>query len=352
MSRYRWAFAAALIAFAVVMPGLELLAPQGWRISQLMPTIFAFTVIGLGLNIVTGFTGLLNLGAAAFVAIGAYAYSILTCDIYPFRLGFWWGLGASTAIGAAVGALLGLPTMRLRGDYLAIVTLGFGEIVQDLLKNLEPITKGTTGINPVPHPVLPGLAFTTERNLPFYYLYLAFAIAAVALCRNLRRSRVGRAWVAVREDELAARASGVNAARAKLSAFSWGAALCAAGGALNAALVGTSVEPGYYDFQMSIMVLCAVIVGGMGSIPGVLLGSLLMFGFNSIVLVRLSDALGNQASSGSVLASPNNWKFMVFGLALILAMRFKPEGLLPAREVRARMRRPASAGAPTGGAKT
>jgi branched-chain amino acid transport system permease protein len=307
-----------------------------------MPTIFAFTVIGLGLNIVTGFTGLLNLGAAAFVAIGAYAYSILTCDIYPFRLGFWSGLGSATIIGALVGTVLGLPTMRLRGDYLAIVTLGFGEIVQDLLKNLEPITKGTQGINPVPHPTLGAFAFTSETHLPFYYLYLAFAALAALLCRNLRRSRVGRGWVAVREDELAARACGVNAARAKLSAFAWGAALCSAGGALVAALVGTSIEPGYYDFQLSIVVLCAVIVGGMGSVPGVLLGSLLMFGFNSIVIVRLADALGGSASA-NVLASPNNWKFLVFGLALILAMRLKPEGLLPAREVRAELHRPAGA---------
>jgi branched-chain amino acid transport system permease protein len=229
--------------------------------------------------------------------------------------------------------------MRLRGDYLAIVTLGFGEIVQDLLKNLEPITKGTTGINPVPHPTLGSYAFTGESHLPFYYLYLAFAVVAAVLCRNLRRSRVGRAWVAVREDELAARSCGVNTARAKLSAFSWGAALCAAGGALVAALVGTSIEPGYYDFQLSIVVLCAVIVGGLGSVAGVLLGSLVMFGFNSIVLARLTDALGGGATNASVLAIPNNWKFLVFGLALILAMRLKPEGLLPAREVRAELRR-------------
>ncbi|MBA3710060.1 MAG: branched-chain amino acid ABC transporter permease [Planctomycetes bacterium] len=363
-------WAAAAIAAAAALPACEylfhLLPVWKWlkdwtHVAPLMPTIFAFIIVALGLNIVTGFTGLLNLGAAAFVAIGAYTYSILTCETYPFQVGFWLGALLATLAGALVGAALSLPTMRLRGDYLAIVTLGFGEIVQDLLKNLDPITNGTKGINPVPHPPnLPALAQATEAtsalhrlalgiygsyrdSAPHYLLYLLLVVITAVVCRNLRRSRIGRSWVAVREDELAARSSGLNTARIKLSAFSWGAALCAAGGALIAALVGTSIDPAYYDFQLSIIVLCAVIVGGMGSIGGVILGAVVMFGFNSIVLVRLSEALASSHADSNVLASPNNWKFLVYGLALVLAMRFRPEGLLPARDVRAALRRPPSA---------
>lgn len=331
-----------VIGVLLAAPVLELVAPSSWRVcGQLMPTIFAFTIIGLGLNIITGFTGLLHLGVAAFVAIGAYAYSILSCDLYPFRLGFWVSWPLAAGIAAVVGGVLAVPTLRLRGDYLALVTLGFSEIVQDTLKNLEPITKGTTGINPVPHPRLPGLDFTRAADWPwFYYLYLVLALAAAGLSYNLRRSRQGRQWVAVREDELAARSCGVLTTRAKLAAFTWGSGLCGAGGALLAALVGTSIDPGYYDFQLSTIVLCAVIVGGMGSVGGVLLGSLLMFGFNSVVLVRLSQALQGHGSSTNVLASPNNWKYLVFGLALILTMRLRPEGLWPAREVQAELHTP------------
>jgi branched-chain amino acid transport system permease protein len=330
--------AIAGLALLALLPAIDVVIPQAWHLSPLLPRIFAYTIIGLGLNVVTGFTGLLNLGAAAFIAVGAYAYSILTCDIYPFRIGFWPGLAAAATISAAVGALLALPTMRLRGDYLAIVTLGFGEIIQDLLKNLEPITKGTTGINPVPHPWLPGLAFGDDPGrLSYYYLYLALAALAALLCLNLRRSRIGREWVAVREDELAARSCGINAARVKLSAFAWSAGLCGAGGALYAALIGLAV-PSDYEFQTSIIVLCAVIVGGMGSVPGVLVGSLVMFGFNEVVLTTLTRVIGD-AATGNVLRSPTNWKYLVFGLALILAMRFRPEGILPAREVRAELHR-------------
>jgi branched-chain amino acid transport system permease protein len=347
----RWSSSA--LALALALPALDLLLPDGFKVASLVPPILVFAIIGLGLNIVAGFTGVLNLGSAAFMAIGAYAFSILTCTVYPFQIGFWWGTLAATAVGALAGLVLGLPTMRLRGDYLAIVTLGFGEIVQDVLKNLDAITKGTQGLNPVPPPTLPGYAFTATNFVPWYYLLLALLLATVLLCRNLRGSRVGRAWIAVREDELAARAMGINAAKAKLVAFAMGAALCAFGGALWASLNGTSIEPGYYDFQLSVVVLCMVIVGGLGSIPGVLLGALIMIGFNAIVLAKLSDWLGRHGygAGGNVLAAPNNWKYLVFGVALILMMRLKPEGLLPARDVREQLHRRAEDGAaPAGGA--
>jgi branched-chain amino acid transport system permease protein len=341
----RW----ACLAVVLVLPLIDLALPNGLKVASLVPPILVFAILGLGLNIVAGFTGLLNLGSAAFMAIGAYAFAISTSTIYPFQIGFWPGLALAIVMGALCGLVLALPTMRLRGDYLAIVTLGFGEIVQDVLKNLDAITKGTQGLNPVPTPALFGYLFTTANFVPWYYLFLALLLLAVALCSNLLHSRIGRAWIAVREDELAARSMGINAAKAKTIAMVSGAALCAGGGALWSSLQGTSIEPGYYNFQLSVIVLCIVIVGGLGSISGVLLGALIMIGFNSIVLVKLSELLGRHGvgGGGNVLSSPNNWKYLIYGLALILMMRLKPAGLLPAKEVAGELQRKADAAAGT-----
>jgi branched-chain amino acid transport system permease protein len=336
MRRWGWWLA---LAGTLALPGFDALLPEGLRFASLLPPIFVFAIVGLGLNVVTGFTGLLNLGAAAFMAIGAYAFAILTCDIYPFQLGFWCALGVATVIGASAGAVLALPTLRLRGDYLAVVTLGFGEIVQDALKNLEGITKGTQGINPLPLPAWFGCDASDGRWWVSYYIFLAVLVVAVVLCRNLRAGRIGRLWAAVREDELAARSMGVDAVRAKLAACAVGAALCALGGALYASGYGSSGDPGSYNFQLSIVVLCIVIIGGMGSVPGVLLGALIMIGFNSILLTKLDSLLGHWGwkGDGNVFASPANWKYLIFGLALLVMMRLRPEGLLPAQEVRAEL---------------
>jgi branched-chain amino acid transport system permease protein len=233
--------------------------------------------------------------------------------------------------------------MRLRGDYVAIVTLGFGEIIQDILKNLDAVTKGTQGINPVASPAfslrhIPLYTFSTLNYIPWHYLYFAMLIGAVWLCHNLRYSRLGRSWVAVREDELAARAMGISTPRVKLIAFSMGSALCSIGGALFASLSGTSIEPGFYDFQQSVIILCIVIVGGMGNVTGVLLGACIMVGFNSIVLTKLTDLMARNGLVGdNVLAAPGNWKFMIYGIALIFMMRLRPEGLLPAKDAQAEL---------------
>jgi branched-chain amino acid transport system permease protein len=330
-----------LILLALLpLPLLDLVLPPDWRISPLMRPIFILALLGIGLNVVTGYTGLLNLGVAAFMAVGAYSYGILTCDIYPFQLGFWPALLITMCVGAAFGTIISLPTLRLRGDYLAIVTLGLGEMTQDVLRNLEVITKGTQGINPLPYPNVFGFTLSAEKYIPLYYLLLALLAVIVLLVKNLEKSRIGRAWIALREDELAAACMGVNPVKAKLSAFAVCAALCSLSGALWASYLGSTGEPGNYDFQISILALCMVIVGGMGNMAGVLLGAILMVGFNSIVLVKLSTLLVAQgiSSTSSVYTSPNNWKYMVFGLALVLTMRFRPEGLLPSKRVRAEMR--------------
>ena len=335
----RWQFHWLFLVIVAVVPLAELVLPQGWRIAALLRPIFIMAMLGLGLNILTGFTGILNLGVAAFMAVGAYSYAILTCDIYPFQLGFWSATGLTILVGLTVGLLLGLPTIRLRGDYLAIVTLGFGEIVQDVLKNTDTITKGTQGINPLPAPTFFGYAFRSEVYWPWYYLFLGCLALVVLLNRNLRRSRLGRAWISIREDELAAACMGVNTMQRKLVAFALGAAQCSLAGALWASFLGSTGEPGNYDFQVSIMALCIVIVGGMGNVAGVLLGALVVAGFNSIVLEDLTSFLKAHEliSSSNVLTVPGNWKYMLFGLALILMMRFKPEGLLPSRQLKAEL---------------
>ncbi|MBX7137999.1 MAG: branched-chain amino acid ABC transporter permease [Oligoflexia bacterium] len=332
MPRLRSNLHFVFLAVAALCPLLDTLLPEQLRFADALRPIFIFALLGLGLNVVTGFTGLLNLGAAGFMAIGGYSYAIATCDIYPFQLGFFGALLMSALTGMTAGILLGLPTLRLRGDYLAIATLGFGEIVQSIIRNLDVITKGTQGINPIPAPILFGYVFQPENYLPWYYLFWSILTVAVVVVSNLERSSVGRRWISVREDELASACMGTDVVRAKMSAFIVGAILCSIAGALWVSYLGSTGEPGNYDFQISIIALCMVIVGGLGSIPGVLLGALVMIGFNSILLTKIAAWINSLStvSSTNVLASPNNWKYLIFGLALVVMMRFKPEGLLPA----------------------
>jgi branched-chain amino acid transport system permease protein len=316
-----------LFVIALFLPICD--AITGIRLAEECRAVLIYAILGLGLNIVTGLTGLLNLGSAAFMAIGAYSYAILSAPIYPFQVGFWGGLLGAIFCSAVAGILLGLPTLRLKGDYLAIVTLGFGEIVQDTLKNLETVTKGTQGINPLPGPSLLGWEFPTTRYEPMYYLLLAIVAFLVIGLENIKRTRIGRSWIAVRDDEIAASCMVISPTRVKLQSFAFSAALCGLGGALWASYLNASGEPGNYDFQVSVMVLCIVIIGGLGSTIGVLLGALLIVGFNSILLVKLTALLPGISGSRGTIMNPTNWKFFLFGLALVLTMRYCPNGLFP-----------------------
>ena len=325
-----WRLDVALLIAALFVPLFD--HWFGLGLSSPLRQCLVYAILALGLNVVTGFTGMLHLGMAAFMAIGAYAYGILTCDIYPFQLSFWTALGATAIIGVFAGVLLGAPTMALRGDYLAIVTLGFGEIVQDVFKNLESITQGTRGINPLPGPRVMGYEFGSENPYPWFYLYLAFVVIVVIACRNLEHSRTGRAWLAIRGDELAARCMGISAVRMKMFAFATGAAIAAISGALWASLYTSTGEPANYDFQVSVLALCIVIVGGMGSITGVLVGALAMIGFANLLLPRATGWM--QEQGWSTFGNPNNWKYLIFGVVLVLMMRFRPDGILPRRSAR------------------
>jgi branched-chain amino acid transport system permease protein len=306
--------------------------------------------LALGLNVVVGYTGILHLGIAAFFGIGAYITGILAVPAYPFQLPFWATMLLSAGGAALAGILLGAPTLRLRGDYVAIVTLGFGEVTRFTLRNLEEITAGTRGLNPVPPPHLPAALhgplsaigiqpdWALDYRL-FYFLALGLLAVVIVLLRNLERSRLGRAWVAIREDELAASCMGISASRVKLSAFALGCGLAGLAGSLYATTLTSTAGPDAFDFNRSVLMLCCIILGGLGSLWGTLLGVLLLIGFDNVAAPVL-DGLIQAADinpQGNRFLTFSNWKLMIFGLALILMMRFRREGLLPSRRIEAEM---------------
>jgi branched-chain amino acid transport system permease protein len=302
--------------------------------------VFVFAVLALGLNVVVGYTGLLHLGIAAFFAVGAYVAGILTVASYPFGVPFVVPLIVGPLAAAGLSLLLGAPTLRLRGDYLALVTLAFGEVTKAALKNLEGITAGTRGLGPIPPPT-DNLDWGSDYR-PFYYLTLGVLIAVYLLLRNVERSRLGRAWVALREDELAANCLGLNPGRLKLAAFALGSGLAGLAGVLYATRLTSTADPNAYDFNRSVFVLCCVILGGLGSRPGVLLGVFLLVGFDNIVSPVL-DGLVQQAvpdAGGKTYLTFTGWRLALFGLALILVMRFRPEGLVPSVRVKRELHTP------------
>jgi branched-chain amino acid transport system permease protein len=302
-----------------------------------LTNLLIFAILALGLNVVVGNTGLLHLGIAAFFGLGAYVTGILTVGGYPFQCGFYVAAAVSTLFAALAGLVLGAPTLRLRGDYLALVTLGFGEVVRFTLRNLEDITGGTRGLNPIPPPWLPGIEPATFISdfRPFFYLTLAILTGVVIVLRNLENSRTGRAWVAIREDELAAACMGINVTRAKLAAFAVSAALAGLAGCLYATKLSTTADPNAYDFNRSIIILCCMILGGLGSIRGTLVGVLLLIGFDTILAPALDRYLQSLEINphGYAFLTFSNWRLMIFGLALIVMMRVRPEGLLPSKRV-------------------
>ena len=293
---------------------------------------------------------MLHLGIAAFFGIGAYITGILVYEAYPFQLSFWLVLILAPLGAAVMGIVLGAPTLRLRGDYLALVTLGFGEVVRFVLRNWVQITNGTQGLGPLPYPSIPQplptllgwLKISPEWQADFrlfYYLNLGVLILVFVALRRLEGSRIGRAWVAVREDELAATCMGLSATRAKLSAFALGAALAGLAGCLYVTtFTNTSNPDTTYNFNTSVTLLCCLILGGLGSLRGAVLGAFLLFGFESILMPQIDQWI-QKWSQDSGWSGDNrflvfsNWKYMIYGLALILMMRFRPEGLFPSRRI-------------------
>jgi branched-chain amino acid transport system permease protein len=339
-----------LFALFPIVPGLASLADHLFKstVGAEFATMFIVAILALGLHVVVGYTGQLHLGIAAFFGLGAYIVGILLIPGYPFKLGSQLPAGTGVLVAVVVGfaaaAIVSIatsaPVLRLRGDYLALVTLGFGEVARFALRNLEEITNGTKGLNPIPQPEVPGLRGDWSADYRYYY-YLTLLLLALTLLllRNIERSRLGRAWVALREDELATNCMGLNTARLKLAAFALGGGLAGLAGALYALRLGNTADPDTYSFQRSITILCCLILGGLGNRAGVVLGVILVYGFDGI-LAPAADRYIQQFDlnpSGSPFLTFSSYRLMVFGLALILVMRFRPEGLLPAKRIKAEL---------------
>jgi branched-chain amino acid transport system permease protein len=291
-----------------------------------------FMLLALGLNVVVGFAGLLDLGYAAFFAIGSYAYAKLASPHFGVHVPFWVMLFLGAAIAGLFGLVLGAPTLRLRGDYLAIVTLGFGEIVPQTFLNLTPYTNGPNGIGLLDRPVLFGYRFGFDP-LPYFYLTFALIVVALVLSRNVRDSRIGRAWIAIREDELAARCMGVDATRAKLAAFALGASFSGVAGVLYASKLQL-VSPDQFQFSVSILVLSMLVLGGMGSVAGAIAGAFILA---FVAQVALPQATSIAASIG-LHVDLTNYRFMLYGGILVLVMLLRPSGLIPSGRRRAELR--------------
>jgi ABC-type branched-subunit amino acid transport system permease subunit len=292
-------------------------------------------LLAMGLNVVIGLAGLLDLGYAAFFAIGAYTYAYSNSPYSGVDLPFLPMLFVGATVAAIFGIALGAPTLRLRGDYLAIMTLGFGEIVPIVFLNLEPWTEGTNGISGIFRPEPLPLLGTFSALSPFAYFGLMLGIVTIAmvLLYRLQDSRVGRAWNAIREDELAAAANGINTVITKLLAFALGATTAGLAGVFSASKL-TIVSPDQFYFTVSFTVLAMVILGGMGNIWGVAAGALIVYLIQSVMLKQLNSIF--ESFHVPLISEVNftDYQFLLYGVALVLMMLFRPEGLFPSQRRR------------------
>lgn len=274
---------------------------------NIMTTALMYVVLGLGLNIVVGLAGLLDLGYVAFYAVGAYSYGLLN---HHFGLGFWTVLPVGALLGTVFGILLGFPVLRLRGDYLAIVTLGFGEIIRLVLENWNEFSFGPSGIANISRPSFFGIQFSFQDAAVYiYFLMIALALLTVFVVNRLQNSRIGRAWVALREDEIACQAMGIDKTKTKLSAFALGATWAGMMGVVFAAKT-TFINPASFTFLESAIILSIVVLGGMGSIAGVIIGA--------FVLILLPE----------YLRAFSDYRMLLFGAILVMMMVFRPQGLI------------------------
>ena len=291
-----------LSIFALVFPFLFSM----YQIN-IMITGLIYVMLGLGLNIVVGLAGLLDLGYVAFYAVGAYSYALLN---YHFGISFWTALPIGAGLGAFFGILLGFPVLRLRGDYLAIVTLGFGEIIRLILENWNEFSFGPSGIANIPRPPFFGVQLSLQNaTIYIYYLMILLVIFTIFVVQRLQNSRIGRAWIALREDEVACEAMGIDKRKTKLTAFALGATWAGMAGVIFAAKT-TFINPASFTIWESIIILCIVVLGGMGSIVGVVIGA--------FVLILLPE----------YLRVFSEYRMLVFGAVLVLMMVFRPGGIV------------------------
>lgn len=304
----RYGLIVLVLAAVAVFPQIKFAQSAYWV--RVIGYTGLYILLGLGLNVVVGFAGLLDLGYVAFYAIGAYTYALLASSFFGNHLSFWVVLPIAGLLAAMAGVLLGIPVLRMRGDYLAIVTLGFGEIIRILVTNLRGLTNGSQGMVDIDSPMLFGLQLKGATH--FYYLVFVFVLVTIFVTTRLNHSRIGRAWVALREDEDVAQMMGINTTLTKLMAFGTGALIGGLGGAVFAAWQ-RSIYPDNFNLYVSINVLSLIIIGGMGSIPGVIVGA--------FALIALPD----------LLREFSDYRMLLYGLLLVVMMVARPEGFIPSK---------------------
>ncbi len=297
----------AVLSFMIL--AIALVFPHFFSVYQtnVMTTALMYVVLGLGLNIVVGMAGLLDLGFVAFYAVGAYSYALLN---YHFGLGFWVVLPIGGALAAIFGIILGFPVLRLRGDYLAIVTLGFGEIIRLILENWGEFSQGPSGISNISRPGFFGMDFSLETSIMYmYYIMVIGVIVTIFIVNRLQDSRLGRAWIALREDEIACQAMGIDKRKTKLAAFSLGAFWAGLIGVVFAAKT-TFINPASFTFLESAIILSIVVLGGMGSIIGVIIGA--------FILILMPE----------YLRALSEYRMLAFGGVMVAMMVFRPQGMI------------------------
>jgi branched-chain amino acid transport system permease protein len=343
-----------------------------WPGTAVLVVCATFAILALGLNIVMGFAGLLDLGYVAFYAIGAYTTAFLASSHFGVHISWWIVLWIAVAAAAIAGVMLGAPTLKLRGDYLAIVTLGFGEIVRLVFRNLGDITialpaflggvvlvgpnanltGGNVGINPIDPPIIPipgpwgdQLVFSNQNVIASWYLVLGLLAITFFICRRLRDSKLGRAWMAIREDETAAAAMGINTVTTKLLAFSLGASFSGFAGAFTGAY-NTAIFAETFSYNVSILVVIIIILGGIGSLRGVIIGAFALLYVDRTLLPWLGDNILNDpmhelgVSTGQQILTDfklTTYNYLIFGIVLVIMMIRRPEGLFPDAGAKAEM---------------
>jgi len=353
LANNRKAAYAATVVLAIALAVLPLvvgMAGNAWV--RMLDFALLYVMLALGLNIVVGYAGLLDLGYVAFYAVGAYMYALLAsphlmenfewiAELFPNGLhnSIWFVVPLGAGIAATFGVLLGAPTLRLRGDYLAIVTLGFGEIIRIFLNNLNAplnITNGPQGISNIDPVRIAGVNFARPLEIGgfelqsvqlYYYLFLVLAIGVIVVSVRLQDSRIGRAWVAIREDEVAAKAMGINTRNVKLLAFAMGASFGGVSGAMFSAFQGF-VSPESFILMESIVIVSMVVLGGMGHVPGVILGAIILYAIPESL--RFAAKPLQEAIFGTELVPPEALRMLLFGLSMVGIMLYRPSGLWPA----------------------
>jgi branched-chain amino acid transport system permease protein len=329
----RWTFVVAALAFAIIFPMLEYWGLMETLWLRLGTRTLVYVLLAVGLNLVLGETGLLHLGYVAFFAVGAYSTALLSSPRFGLQWDFWAIVLVAMGLAMLFGFLVGVPSLRLRGDYLAIVTLAFGEIMRMTLNNWETLTNGPGGIPGIYPPSIFGWVVDEPRE--FFYLLLFFVVVVVYLLSNVKNSRIGRAWNALREDEIASHHSGVHPTQAKMLAVIMSSGIAGLAGAIFA-YYQQFINPTYFLFMQSVIVVCMVVLGGMGSIPGAVLGAVVLDATPEVIrqsfTAWLPRALGSDFLPGVQAALQTDfdrYRMLIFGLVIVVMVIFRPEGLLP-----------------------